>query len=179
MTAHLRTPVGEGDHTAGPATAPITLVEYGDFECGHCGRAFLIVEEVRRQMGDKLRFVFRHFPLTEMHPHALHAAESTESVNAQVGDKGFWAMHHAIYKHQQAMDDNSLAKYATAAGADASTTLEQLESDQWVERVQHDFSGGVRSGVNGTPSFFINGTRFDGDWSDVDSFIEAVNSAAD
>ena len=178
MTAHLRTPVGEHDHISGPASAAVTLVEYGDFECPHCGRAFPLVEEVRKQMGDKLRFVFRHFPLGEMHPHALHAAEAAESVAAQAGNDAFWKMHHSIYTHQHTMGDDALAKFAASAGADATKTLADLESDAFVDRVQEDFSSGVRSGVNGTPTFFINGTRFDGDWSDVDSFVEALTSSA-
>jgi protein-disulfide isomerase len=174
MTAHLRTAVSDADHSSGPESASVTLVEYGDFECPHCGRAFPVVEKVRKQLGDQLRFVFRHFPLSEMHPHALHAAEAAESVASQTDGQGFWAMHHAIFTHQQALEDESLARYARNAGADAAKTLADLESDAWVDRVQQDFSSGVRSGVNGTPTFFINGTRFDGDWTEVGSFLEAL-----
>lgn len=174
--SHLRKAVGEGDHAAGPASAPVTLVEYGDFECPHCGRAFPVVEAIRKEMGDSLRFVFRHFPLTDAHPHALHAAEAAESAAAQAGDAAFWKMHHANYTHQSRLDDASLAKYAASAGANAETTAADLEADAYVERVQADFSSGVRSGVNGTPTFYINGERFDGDWSDTAAFLEALRA---
>jgi protein-disulfide isomerase len=171
----LRSAVGAHDHVSGPADAPVTLVEYGDYECPHCGHAFTVVEKVRERLGDQLRFVFRHFPLSEMHPHALHAAEATESAAAQAGEAAFWSVHHANFTHQRALDDASLVQYATAAGGDASTTESDLESDAYADRVQADFSSGVRSGVNGTPTFFINGQRFDGDFADVDAFIEALS----
>ena len=178
----LRTPVGDDDHALGAATAPVTLVEYGDYQCPHCYRAHPIVAAVRKKLGAKLRFVFRNFPLAEMHPEAMHAAEAAESVGAHAGAKAFWAMHDAIYKHQQdsydALDDEHLVRYAAAAGADAKVVRHDLDGEVFESRVRTDFMGGLRSGVNGTPTFFINGMRFDGDWSSVDTFAATLEAAA-
>jgi protein-disulfide isomerase len=178
----LRPPVGAADHAQGPADAPVTLVEYGDYECPHCARAHPVVQAVRARLGDRLRFVFRNFPLTEIHPHALHAAEAAESVGAQLGEAGYWPMHDAIFEHQQdsrtALSDRHLAEYATAVGADGARVLADLEGDAHVERVQADFSSGVRSGVNGTPTFCVNGARYDGNWTDADAFATDLEAAA-
>jgi protein-disulfide isomerase len=177
----LRTPVGDDDHALGAASAPVTLLEYGDYQCPHCFRAHPIVAAVRKQLGVTLRFVFRNFPLTEVHPNAMHAAEAAESVGAHAGAKAFWAMHDAIYRHQQdsddALDDEHLIRYAAAAGADAQAIRRDLDADAFESRVRTDFMGGLRSGVNGTPTFFINGARFDGDWSTARSFVSALETA--
>lgn len=174
----LRPPVQAIDHTRGPADAPVTLVEYGDFECPHCYRAHPIVMALQKKLGGSLRFVFRNFPLAEMHPHALHAAEAAESVAAHAGADAYWKMHHAIYEHQQdspnALDDAHLARYAATAGGDPGKVTLDLQNDTHVERVRADFMSGVRSGVNGTPTFFINGVRFEGDWTDVTAFAAAL-----
>jgi protein-disulfide isomerase len=180
--AQLRPAVGDGDHAQGAPQAAVTLVEYGDFECPHCAHAHPIVQEVQRRLGDRLRFVFRHFPLTEIHPHALHAAEAAASVAAQRGEPGFWAMHDTIFEHQQdsrtALSDRHLAGYAAGAGADGTAVERDLASDAYEDRVQSDFMSGVRSGVNGTPTFFINGARFEGNWADADTFAAALERAA-
>lgn len=178
----LRVPVGDGDHAQGPADAPVTLVEYGDYQCPYCGQAFPIVQAVQRRLGDRLRFVFRNFPLTEVHPFAMHAAAAAESVAARAGEGAFWAMHDALYVHQRdsrtALSDQHLARYAAEAGASADAVLADLAADAYVDRVQADFTGGVRSGVNGTPTFFVNGVRFDGDWTDAEGFAAALEAAA-
>lgn len=179
MTAHatLKPAVHDGDHVAGTADAPITLVEYGDYQCPHCGRAHPIVRALQQQLGDRLRFVFRNFPLTEIHPDALHAAEAAESVDAHAGTDAFWAMHHTVFSHQHALGDHDLARYADASGGNASQTLADLEGDMFEERVKSDFLTGVRSGVNGTPTFFINGVRFEGNWTDPEEFAAALEAA--
>jgi protein-disulfide isomerase len=178
----LRMAVSDDDHTLGPVGAPVTLVEYGDYQCPHCYRAHPIVTAVRKKMGVRLRFAFRNFPLAEVHPDAMHAAEAAESVGAHAGADAFWAMHDAIYKHQQdsddALDDDHLVRYAGSAGADAKVVRRDLESETFEPRVRADFMGGLRSGVNGTPTFFINGVRFDGDWSSVGTFVSALEAAA-
>jgi protein-disulfide isomerase len=160
-TATLTMPVGDRDHAQGPANAPVTLVEYGDYECPHCGRAHPIVKDVQRRLGKKLRFVFRHFPLATIHPHAEHAAEAAEAAAAQ---GHFWEMHDAIFEHQDALDDRHLAGYASAIGLDAARLEEELAGHTHAPRVREDFMSGVRSGVNGTPTFFINGDRYEGSW---------------
>jgi protein-disulfide isomerase len=171
--ARLTLPVGPRDHAQGPADAPVTLVEYGDYECPHCGRAYPIIKEVQRRLGAKLRFVFRNFPLSESHPHAQHAAEAAEG--AAAGGK-FWEMHDTLYEHQDALDDASLVGYAAALGLDAKTFEQALRAHTQKPRVREDFMSGVRSGVNGTPTFFINGVRFDDSW-DPDTLTKALKAA--
>jgi protein-disulfide isomerase len=174
MIPTLVPPVGPRDHVLGPEDAPVTLVEYGDFECPYCGRAFPIVEAVRREMGDLLRFAFREFPLTQIHPHAEHAAEMAEAAGSQ---GRFWPMHHMLYTHQQALDDVHLVSYATHVGLDAQWAAAALMSHTFAPRVREDFLSGVRSGVNGTPTFFINGVRYDGSW-DYPELLDALETAA-
>jgi len=176
----LRPAVHDQDHSQGSADAPSTLVEYGDFQCPHCYRAHPVVQALQKQFGGQLRFVFRNFPLTEIHPYALHAAEAAESVAAQAGDEAYWRMHHAIFEHQQdsptALDDDHLVGYATAIGADPAQVTLDLAANRYEQHVRDDFMSGVRSGVNGTPTFFINGARFDGDWTNVELFASALLS---
>ena len=177
----LQLPVSDRDHVQGPGDAPVTLVEYGDYQCPYCGQAFPIVKELQRRSGNHLRFVFRNFPITSLHPDALHAAEAAESVAASAGEKAFWAMHDLLFVHQHdsatALSDDNLVRYAIAAGADGQRTADDLANDAMVERVRDDFQSGVRSGVNGTPTFFINGARFDGAWNDVQLFAAAIDEA--
>ena len=175
--ATLAPSVGSGDHAQGPADAPVTLVEYGDYQCPYCGQAYPVVRALQRRLGDRLRFVFRNFPLGEIHSHALHAAEAAESVGAHGGETAFWAMHDALYQHQHALDDAHLARYAQDAGADPATVAQDITAGAHEARVHADFMGGVRSGVNGTPTFFVDGVRYDGDWTDVDAFAAALAAA--
>jgi formate-nitrite transporter family protein len=178
----LRTPVNDEDHALGDANAPVTLVEYGDFQCPHCARAHALLPRVRKALGSRLRYVYRNFPLTEIHPEALHAAEAAESVAALAGEDAYWRMHDAIYDHQRdgedALDDAHLLRYVEDAGASADDVARDLEAGTYEPRVKADFMSGVRSGVNGTPTFFINGRRFEGDWSDASSFAAALEEAA-
>jgi len=176
MTSHapsLTLPVGERDHVQGPATAPVTLVEYGDYECPYCGAAYPIVKEVQRRLGDKLRFVFRNFPITTAHPHAEHAAETAETAAAQ---GKFWEMHDYLYEHQKALTDRDLAAYAEAVGLDVERFNREMTAQEHSGRVREDFMSGVRSGVNGTPSFFINGQRHDASY-DLETLIAAIEAA--
>jgi protein-disulfide isomerase len=169
----LTLPVGARDHIRGPATAAITLLEYGDYQCPFCGEAAPIVDEVQRRLGDKLRFVFRNFPLTEMHPHAEHAAEAAEAAAAH---GKFWEMHDALYANQDALDDRHLAEYAASLGIKAGEIQKALAGHAYGDRIREDFMSGVRSGVNGTPTFFINGVRHDGPF-DLDSLLDAIAGA--
>lgn len=153
----LRIPVSEADHHDGPLDAPLVLVEYGDYECPYCGEAFEELKAVKAQFGDRLCFVFRNFPLTQIHPHALHAAELAEFA-AQYGK--FWQAHDLIYQNQSALRDADLVSYAGQLSIDIAHL--PGSNDALIAKIQADFSGGVRSGVNGTPSIFINGTRYDG-----------------
>lgn len=159
LSEKLAVPVGARDHIQGPSRAPLTLLEYGDFECPHCGAAHRVVKEVQQALGDDLRFVFRHFPLVNIHPHAEHAAEAAEAASAQ---GRFWEMHDVLFENQDALEDDDLATYAERLGFDVDRLAAEIETGAHVGRVREDFQSGIRSGVNGTPTFFINGRRYDG-----------------
>ena len=161
FSSKLILPVSERDHISGPANAPVTLVEYGDYECPYCGLANPIVDEIRRELGDGIRFVFRNFPLSEVHPHAEHAAEIAEGAGAH---GKFWEMHDILYAHQRALDDQHLAEYMARLGVSTSEVKQALTQHVHSDRIHEDFMSGVRSGVNGTPTFFINGLRHDGSY---------------
>ena len=171
--AHLTVPVGPRDHTSGPENAPLTLVEYGDFQCPHCRNAFPIVKQVQQQLGARLRFVFRNFPLSQIHPEAEHAAEAAEAAGAQ---GAFWQMHDRLFERQFALDDDSLVEYAQELGLDADRLRGELDAGTYRAKVRDDFMSGVKSGVNGTPTFFINGVRYDGSY-DLGSLLEAISAA--
>jgi protein-disulfide isomerase len=169
----LSPPVTAKDHTQGPITAPVTLVEYGDYQCPSCGDAFPIVERLQKHFGDKLRFVFRNFPL-EMHPYAEHAAETAEFAAAH--DK-FWEMHALLYKQQRNLSDSHLLKLATELKLSTDDLTKALEAGTYKARVQHDMESGEKSGVTGTPMFYINGQLYDEDY-DYDTLTAAIESAA-
>jgi formate-nitrite transporter family protein len=170
----LAVPVGAQDHTRGPDGAPVTLVEYGDFECPFCGRAYPAVERLIREYGDRLRFVFRHFPRPE-HPHARHAAEAAAAAGLQSED-GFWRVYHSLFAHQDALDDASLARYAAEAGLDVERWSRDMHSEPVMERVQHDIQSAIHSGGHGTPTFFINGRKHEGPdtFEDLRASIDAA-----
>ncbi len=176
MSGVLKVPVGPRDHLQGSADAPVTLVEYGDYECPYCFRAHPIVKLLQRRAGNLMAFAFRNFPLTEIHPHAEQAAEAAEAAGAR---GRFWAMHDMIYEHQNdGLELRDLTQYAAAVGLDPIAVSQDIVAHTFLPRIREDFMGGVRSGVNGTPTFFINGIRFDGDWTDVEAFAIAITEAA-
>jgi protein-disulfide isomerase len=159
MRTALTVPDPKRDHVRGSIDAPITLLEYGDYECPFCGQAQPLVHEILKRLGEDLCFAFRHFPLATMHPHAEHAAEAAESAAAQ---DNFWGMHETLFANQDALDDESLALYADELGLDPERLLRDILAGAYASRIREDFKSGVRGGVNGTPSFFINGERYDG-----------------
>ncbi|HEY9228891.1 MAG TPA: DsbA family protein [Gemmatimonadaceae bacterium] len=171
----LTPPVSADDHSIGPAWAPVTLVEYGDYECPYCGIAYEIVKTVRRALDDKIRFVFRNFPLAEIHPHARQAAQAAEAAGAQ---GKFWEMHDMLFENQDALEEEDLLRYARKLGLDADRIARELKAQTFAKRVRDDFRRGVRSGANNTPTFFINGERYDGSWEDADAFTRVLRDAA-
>jgi protein-disulfide isomerase len=171
----LTPPANAQDHIAGPDDAPVTLVEYGDYECPYCGMAHPIVKRAQRELGDQLRLVFRNFPLAEMHPHARLAAQAGEAAGAQVR---FWDMHDMLFEHQDALEPQDLIAYAESLGLDVPRFERDLEAGTYAKKVRDDFRSGVRSGVNGTPTFFVNGERYDGSWANEEAFIRALRDAA-
>ena len=171
----LTPPLGKSDHVAGPATAAVILVEYGDFDCPYCGQAYPIVKRIQHALGAELRFAFRHFPLTQIHPHAQHAAEASEAA----ADRGrFWEMHGKLFEHQGALEDRDLVRYASEIGITGAEVARALATGTYTRSVREHFLSGVLSGVNGTPTFFINGRRYDGDWTDEAAFLGALRSSS-
>jgi protein-disulfide isomerase len=173
--AALTAPVDEErDHIQGPADTAVTLVEYGDYECPYCGAAYPIVKQVQARMGERLRFVFRNFPITTSHPHAEQAAEAAEAAGAQ---GRFWEMHDLIYENQSHLGEQDLRAYAAELRLDLERFDQELAEHVRAARVREDFMSGVRSGVNGTPTFYINGVRHDESY-DLETLLAALERAA-
>jgi protein-disulfide isomerase len=169
----LRIPVSTSDHARGPATAPVTLVEYGDFECPHCGKAYFELKEVLERFGDSLRFVYRHFPLKEIHRVAEPAAETAEFA----AERGrFWEMHDAIFENQHRLDEPLLYTLAESQGLSPMALRDVIAIGTYRARVAADFIGGVRSGASSTPTFYINGQKHEGGRTAA-ALIEAIEAA--
>ena len=163
-------PIPHRDHIQGPIHAPVALVEYGDYECRYCGEAYPIVKAIQERLGDRLCFAFRNFPLVNSHLHAEHAAETAEAAGTQ---GRFWEMHDLLYENQNALEDEDLAGYASALGLDPERLMREIQASAHAARIREDFRSGARHGVNGTPSFFINGVRYDGR-TDVAGLLTAL-----
>jgi protein-disulfide isomerase len=170
--AKLRVPINPGDHARGPENAPIILLEYGDYQCPHCGRAYPVTERLHKALGNDLRFVFRHFPLGDLHPNAMNAARAAEAAGRQ---GKFWEMHGLLFRNQNALDPESLIAHASELRLDTKAWIRDMEGEMTNSKVLEDFQSGVRSGVNGTPTFFVNGVRYDGDWSS-ERFLEELTA---
>jgi protein-disulfide isomerase len=170
--ATLKVPVTPEDHIQGDPDAELTLVEYGDYECPHCGRAYGIVKRVQKHFGRRLRFVFRNFPLTQIHPNAQTAAETAEFAGAH---GRFWEMHDLIYENQDRLGLPLLFALAEELGLDPQRLRDALTAGEFEPRVRRDFLSGVRSGVNGTPTFFLGEQRHDGPW-EFDDLVRALEA---
>jgi protein-disulfide isomerase len=166
--------VGPRDHIQGNKLAPVTLVEYGDYECPYCGQAYYLVKRLQADLGGMFRLVFRNFPLTQIHPHALDAALAAEAAGLQ---DQFWEMHDMLFEHQDALDMDHIAAYASVLELDIEKFMDDMEADATMRRVREDFTSGVRSGVNGTPTFFVNGRRHDY-WYEYRQLRGAIEQAA-
>lgn len=173
-TAKLRIPVTEMDHVRGPAGAPVTVVEYGDFQCRFCGAAYANLAEVLRQRADLVRLVYRHFPIANVHPYAESAAEAAEAA-AERGQ--FWAMHDWLYEHQDQLDPVHLSLGVEQLGLPPDELAGEVDRQTHADRVRRDFVGGIRSGVTGTPTLFINEARHEGGY-DLPDLLAAVDAAA-
>ena len=168
----LKPSVNKEDHITGPENASITLVEYGDYECPYCGQAYLIIKNVQQQMEDNLRFVFRNFPLQESHPDAFGAAVAAEAAGKQ---NAFWQTHDTLFENQDRLGDNDLLAYAAKLKLNVKTFTTDIKNPALKYKVEADLESGVRSGVNGTPTFFINGSRYDGSWEE-EEFTQYLKS---
>jgi protein-disulfide isomerase len=171
--ARLAPEVSERDHVQGPAIAPVTLVEYGDYECPYCQAAVPIVADLQRLLGEQLRIVFRHFPLARLHPHGERASEAAEAAGTQ---GKFFEMHVALFEHQNALEDQDFAAYAADLGLDAAAFKGELDAHAHADRVREDVQSGLDSGVTGTPTFYVDGFRYDGLVS-VRGFVSTIRAA--
>jgi protein-disulfide isomerase len=160
------------DHVLGSPDAPVTLMEYADYQCPYCGMAYPIVKQLQHRLSENLCLVFRNFPLTEIHPFAEGAAEAAEAAGAQ---GKFWEMHDTLYENQEALAIENLMAYAKQLHLDVPRFASELEGRAYAGRVREDFLSGVRSGVNGTPTFFINGVRHDGGY-DFNTLFAAIQT---
>jgi protein-disulfide isomerase len=167
----LKVPVTQHDHILGSANAPVTLVEYGDYQCPYCGAAYPIVNRILQHFGPKLRYVFRHFPLTQVHPDAEPAAECAEFAGAH---QRFWEMHDGLYENQARLGPPLLFALAESLGLPQSELRDSIATEKYAAKIKGDFLGGVRSGVNGTPAFFIDGHHHEGgfEFADLVAAIE-------
>lgn len=172
-TARLTPAMGERDHTLGPEGATVTLMEYGDYECPYCGRAYPIVERIREHFGEDLRLGFRHFPMTDMHPHARIAAEAAEAAWAQ---GSFWEMHEKLFEDQENLEGDDLRGRATELNLDLHRFERELTEHIHLRRVEENMESGLASEVPGTPAFFINGVLH-GDSYDFDTLRAAIEDA--
>ncbi len=154
----LAVPVNDADHVLGPASARVTLVEYSDFECPACGRTYPLVHALLDRFGDSVRFVYRHFPIMDLHPHAVTAAEAAEAAAAQ---NRFWPMYHLLFEDQEALEPDDLLECALEADLDPERFERQLASHVYLPRVEQFLQSGLRSGVASTPAFFVNGAYVD------------------
>ncbi|WP_248906493.1 formate/nitrite transporter family protein [Halocatena marina] len=158
-TATLTRSVSDRDHIRGSDDAPVTLVQYSDYECPYCGDIYPIVRRIQNRLGNRLRYVFRNFPLTQQHPYAQQAAEAAEAASAQ---GKFWEMHDLLYQNQNALRRSDLIRYASELDLDTDRFVDELDAGTHTQRVRDDFLSGIHSGVNGSPTFYINGERYDG-----------------
>jgi protein-disulfide isomerase len=168
----LRVPVSEKDHMQGNLNAPVELVEYGDYQCPHCGRAYPIVKNIQEKFGNHLKFVFRNFPLTKVHPQAKIASVATEAAARQ---GRFWEMHDIIFENQKRLHNTAIMEYASQIGLDPERFKQDLEDAELIKKVESDFENGLRSGVNATPTFFVNGEKYAYDWDEetLEQFIRS------
>jgi protein-disulfide isomerase len=159
----LMPPVSNDDHTQGNPSAIIELVEYGDFQCSFCGGAYPIVKSIQEKFRDDIKFVFRHFPLAKIHPHAELAAIAAEAAGKQ---GKFWAMHDMLFANQNELHLSALRAYAGSIELDLLRFEKDIDDEKLWQKVENDFLSGMRSGVSGTPTFFVNGERYDGSWDE-------------
>lgn len=177
MNAHspldLAATVDATDHSQGPIHAPVVVVEYGDFECPSCKQAAPAVEIMLHRFENKVRFVFRHFPVFDIHSHALQAAEAAECAGAQ---GKFWEMHDKLFEHQTHLDREHLLRYADELGLDMARFAAELDDEVYRQRIHEHLESGKRSGVRGTPGFFVNGRIVDVSFG-LHALLDAVDDA--
>lgn len=168
----LDRPIGEGDHTQGNPDARVSLVLYGDYQCPYTARVVPIVNDLLRERGEEIHFAYRHFPLSDIHPHSQAASEAAEAAASQ---GKFWEMHETIFQHMGRQDRSSLLRYAGDLGLDTDRFTQDLKDHAHADRVNRDKESGEQSGVESTPTFYVNGIRYDGE-NEMDAITEAVRN---
>jgi protein-disulfide isomerase len=165
--------INSNDHISGNSRTPLELVEYGDYECPYCGRAYPIVKDIQQRLGSDIKFVFRNFPLSKIHPHAFSAAVATEAAGMQ---GKFWEMHDIVFENQKTLEAGNIFLFASMLGLDIERFKNDLQQKPLMDKVEKDFESGMRSGVNRTPTFFVNGEKYDGEWGDgrLLQYLEAM-----
>ncbi|RLJ77311.1 DsbA family protein [Pedobacter alluvionis] len=166
----LKPAVSNTDHAQGNLNADLVIVEYGDYQCPYCGAAYPVLKELMNQFGSQIKFVFRNFPLSEMHEYARAAALAAEAAALQ---NKFWEMHDAIYENQQNLNEHLLLELAKELKLDIPQFKSDMESSELKDKVDEDFASGIVSGVNGTPSFYVNGKKFEGTAEDLFQLVGA------
>jgi len=170
----LKNLVTERDHTSGPESAPIALLEYGNFECIHCGQLFPVIKRVRKLLADNLRLVFRHFPTVQTHPHSLRAAAAAEAAGSQ---GKFWEMHDELFTHQTALEDRNLSRYASRIGLDVEKFARDMSEGTLIEQVEADYNRSLfDEHITGTPTLYINEIRYSGA-TDFEGLLAAIKNA--
>ncbi len=172
--AKLQVPVTAADHSKGDPDARITLVEYGDYQCPDAGFAYTVVKELQKKFGKNLRLVYRNFPLVRIHPMAEPAAEAAEFAAAR---GKFWEMHDALFENQEDLSGPVLAELAEDLGLEPEAAVAAIENQEYLQRIEKDVEGGKRSGVHGTPTFFINGVLHQGAY-EFEDLAAAIKAAA-
>jgi protein-disulfide isomerase len=172
MSAKLKNAINENDHILGTQTAPIELVEYGDYQCPSCGDSYLVVNKLLREMTKRIVFVFRNFPLTDMHPDAFDAALAAEAAALQ---NKYWKMYDLLYRNRAQLSPYRLNEYAKEIGLDMGRFNRDVQSPALSSKIDRDIESGLKSGVNGTPTFYINGEKYEGDWEN-DEMIDYIKS---
>lgn len=166
----LHTEISAQDHIQGPIDAPMMVVEYGDYQCPFCAAAYPAVKRLQQRLGDRLGYVFRHFPLSQLHPYAIQTSEAAEAAGAQ---GRFWEMHALLFENQDHFEPAALTAYARALDLDLPQFADDLAQHRFLKKIRRDFMGGARSGVNGTPSFFLNGFLYRGPFT-ADALFDAI-----
>jgi len=174
MQEKLTVPTGKNDHIQGDDNAPLEIVEYGDYQCPYCGMAYPIIKQVQKELGKKVKLIFRNFPLSQMHPNAMNAAGAAEAAAKQ---GKFWEMHDKLYENQESLEPLDLDRYAQELDLNMNQFGKDLSSPEVANRIDSDFNSGMHLGVNGTPTFFVNGVRYDGDW-ELKPFLDFLRHSA-
>ncbi|MDR1698677.1 MAG: DsbA family protein [Prevotellaceae bacterium] len=170
----MKTKIEQTDHLQGKATAPVILLEYGDYQCPYCRKAYYIIKEIQKELGDKMSLVFRNFPLTDLHPHALNAALAAEAADKQ---GKFWQMHDMLFENQHFLENENLLDYARQLGLNIEQFKKDFSSEAVVAKVKKDYESGVNANIGGTPTFFVNGKPYEGNWTSPDFALDLKSLA--